>query len=174
MRTLLILLTVCLQTAFAAEPLNSMRVHDLSQRSESVVRGHVLHQRMEFDQNGVWTVAMVRVTETLQGPVQPIREVRVPGGRLEDLEVMVARAPKLIPGDDVLLFLKGDQIVGLGEGAFVIDQERVWRALDAWTFVRPTLQTTAEGPDASVELAKVRNQLSGDHASSDHPSSVAN
>lgn len=155
----------------AAQAISPTTVASLGDKAESVVRGEVLHQRMDHDQNGIWTVALVRVTETLQGSHQPIMEVRVPGGRLKDLEVMVARAPRLLPGDDVLLFLQGDQIVGLGAGAFVIHQNRVWQALDAWTFGHADERG---GGAPSLALSDVRTELSRAYASSAHPSSIAN
>ena len=157
--------------AAQADELSPQVVQTLSARAESVVLGEVLHQRLDHDIDGIWTIAMVRVTETLQGASGPIREVRVPGGRLEDLEVMVAKAPRLLPGDEVLLFLKGDRIVGLGEGAFVIHQDRAWRALDAWTFGRADQRKTLT---SSLELSKVRTQLNRDDASSVRPSSAVN
>ena len=171
-RVLLAIFTVCLQTAAAAEPLSQVEVETLGKRAETVVRGHVLHQRLEINQNGVWTIAMVRVTETLQGTEVLIREVKVPGGRIDDLEIMVARAPKLAPGDDVLLFLKGDRIVGMGEGAFVIDEDRIVRPLDAWTFIQAQPKSSAEA--SFTTLADVRSQLSLADASSARPSSVSN
>jgi len=153
-----------------ADALLPVTVQTLGARAESVVRGEVLHQRLEHDQDGIWTIAMVRVTETLQGDPVPVKEVRVPGGRLQDLEIMVARAPRLLPGDEVLLFLKGDRIVGLGEGAFVIHQERVWRALDAWSFG----PSYSRGLSAeSLSISRVRNALSCADASSARPSSAA-
>ena len=176
----LIFLAGLVQTAHATDPLTPMVVQSLSERAESVVRGEVLHQRLELNRDGVWTVAMIRVTETLRGAAVPIVEVRVPGGRLADLEVKVARSPQLLPGDDVLLFLKGDRIVGLGEGALMIAQERAWRAMDAWTFIRPHEQDTQSAGSmvqsalSSVTMAAVRAQLSRVASSSERPSSIGN
>lgn len=168
MNLLLALLVGVLAPAHA-ENISPVTVQTLGAKAESVVRGEVLHQRLSHDQHGIWTIAMIRVTETLQGPTVPVMEVRVPGGRLEDLEIMVARAPRLLPGDDVLLFLKGDRIVGLGEGAFVIHHDRVWRALDAWSFGRADRRSDAT---ASLALSSVRDQFSRVDASSDRPSSA--
>ena len=79
MGVFLVLLTTWICTAQANDPVTPTVVQDLSERAETVVRGEVLHHRLMLDQDGVWTIAMIRVTETLQGTAAPIREVRLPG-----------------------------------------------------------------------------------------------
>ena len=158
--------------AQAEEPaLSEREVTQLSTKAEAVVRGEVLAQRLEHDHTGIWTIATVRVTETMQGSAPIVTEVRVPGGKLNDMEVMVARAPRLLPGDEVLLFLKGDRIVGLDQGAFVVHDNQIWQALDPWTFGHAAKRSTAT---ASLDLDRVRQAVNRADASSDHPSSGGN
>jgi len=142
-----------------------------------VVMGEVLTHRMELDQDGLWTVAMVRVTETLQGDHRPAIEVRVPGGHLRDMEISVSRAPDLVPGDQVLLFLDDDRVVGFGQGAFVVTEGKAWRSLHAWAFDNPKRLDTKAGDEAYytwLTVTEVRAVFSRASASSGHPSSVEN
>ena len=59
------LMAICTPTK--ASPLSERAVTDLSARAQTVVRGEVLAQRLEHDQAGIWTIATVRVTETMRG-----------------------------------------------------------------------------------------------------------
>ena len=163
------LMAIC--TPSMANALSEQEMTNLSAKAQTVVRGEVLAQRLEHDQTGIWTIATVRVTETMQGSSPIVTEVRVPGGKLNDMEVMVARAPRLLTGDDVLLFLKGDRIVGLGQGAFVVHNNQIWQALDPWTFGNAAKRSTAT---ASLDLDTVRKAVSGADASSARPSSTGN
>ena len=77
----------------AATPNNPpIPIDTLAEQADQVIMGSVLTTRNNVDADGLWTVATVRVAETLRGKPQMIVEVRVPGGHLEDLEMDVMEA----------------------------------------------------------------------------------
>ncbi len=149
-----------------AEPVhNSIPIDDLTNQSDMVIVGAVLTTRDNLDADGLWTVATVRVAETLRGSPEMVVDVRVPGGRIDDFEMQVMGAPTLIPGDEVLLFLNGDRVVGFGQGAFVVSEERAWRAIKDWGFMHPSrlnARGAAEDYYVSLDLRTVREQVSNE------------
>ena len=102
-------------------------ITELSAQADRVVLGEVLTTRTVREKNNAFTVATVRVWETLQGKDDPIVEVRLPGMMLAKHDLLVHGQAKLIPGFEMLLFLQGEQVVGMGAGAFVIFGKKAWR-----------------------------------------------
>ena len=60
----------------------------------------------------------------------------------------------------MLLFLRGDQLVGMGAGAFVVQDNKAWKNRFEWTYADPK----TSGPHAnelyvSHEMETVRSAL---------------
>lgn len=110
----------------------------LAERADRVIRGEVLTTRTERTQMGPTTVATVRVAETMRGEHELVTEVRVPGGQLDGVRVQVNGAPRLIEGDELVLFLRGDFIVGLDQGALIVGGDHAWRPGRLGAFAAPT------------------------------------
>lgn len=150
-------------TAHAGSATKDIPIDDLTSKSDRIIMGSVLTTRDNMDADGLWTVATVRVAETLRGAPAMVLDVRVPGGRIDNFEMQVMGAPTLVPGDDVLLFLSGDRVVGFGQGAFVVTEKRAWRAIKDWGFMHPS-RLDARGSDedyyVSLDLQTVRAQVS--------------
>jgi len=158
--TALLTLSPARATTYAEE----FDLDDLSTRAERVVLGDVLTIRYESDRAGFWTVAAIRVTETLRGRPEPVVEVRVPGGRIDDMELTVAGAPRLIEGYEVLLFLDGDHVVGLGQRAFVVMSDAAWRNASDDVFTNPRMEQELTEKDVgdkytTYSLADVRRAV---------------
>ena len=121
----------CLLTAYASPstPITELEspIKTLSAQADRVVLGEVLATRNVQKDENRFTVATVRVWETLQGEEDPIVEVRLPGAMLAQNDLLVHGQAKLIPGFEMLLFLQGEQVVGMGAGAFVIFGKKAWR-----------------------------------------------
>jgi hypothetical protein len=133
---------------------------ELATIADSVVRGKVLTTRTQRESENTYTVATIRVLETLRGPPRPVVEVRLPGAMLDDKDLQVHGQAKLIEGYEVLLFLKGDQLVDMGAGAFVVIDGQAWRSEYAWTYVNPkTVGKHVESYYVSHELEAVRSSL---------------
>jgi len=121
-----------------------------------------LTTRDSLEPDGLWSIATIHVAETLRGEAEMLVEVRVPGGRIQDIEMQVRGAPVLIPGDNVLLFLSGDRVVGFGQGAFVVTEQRAWRTLKDWVFMHPDRLNARSPIDnfyVSLDMSTVRERL---------------
>lgn len=140
MYALLLTALLAVAPARATTYAEKLDLDELSSRAERVVIGEVLATRYDATGAGIWTVATIRVTETLRGRPEPVVEVRVPGGRVNDMELTVAGAPRLIEGYQVLLFLDGEHVVGLGQGAFVVLSDTAWRNVSDDVFTNPRME----------------------------------
>jgi hypothetical protein len=65
---------------------------------------------------------------------------------------------RLIQGHEVLLFLAGNQIVGMGQGAFVVDAEQIWRGNRPWVLPHPA-NLSAKTGDAPYYTAHAMEEV---------------
>ncbi len=121
----------------AASTQTEMDLAELSARADRVISGEVLTQRVESTPTGVYTFVSVMVEETLRGRPALVIDVRIPGGKFGDIDVVVPGTPDFIDGTHVLLFLAGSHIVGMDDGAFVLEGERIWRPIEGERFINP-------------------------------------
>ncbi len=145
---------------FAALASPSAPIHELKDQADRVVMGEVLTTRTQRDEHNAYTVATVRVWETLQGNEDPIVEVRLPGAMLPEHDLTVYGQAKLLPGLEVLLFLQGYQVVGMGAGAFVLLGKRAYRSSNPRMATDPkTVGRHAETLYVSHEVDAVREAM---------------
>lgn len=120
-------------------------IEELSERSESVVAGEVIAVRSEVRDGSPWTVATVLVDEHLQGDAAPMVEASWPGGRIGDVELVVAGSPSVVVGEDTVVFLtESGRVVGLSQGVLHMEDGVAWRDLSHVGFV----DGTPAGPEA--------------------------
>ena len=120
-------------------------IEAMSDRSEAVVAGEVLALRTEVRDGSPWTVATVLVEEELRGDPGPMVDVAWPGGRIGDVELVVAGSPALVVGQETVVFV-GDsgRVVGLSQGVLHLEDGVAWRDLTHVGFV----EGAPEGPEA--------------------------
>jgi len=104
-----------------------MGIPDLVDHSALVLEARVLSSRAVESEGFIETEYLLQVDRTFQGPDEPYRSVRIPGGVLEDGRGMVlAGMPRITEGEDLLLFLSPEgstglrMPVGLAQGKFRI------------------------------------------------------
>ena len=132
----------------------------LDEQADRVIVGEVLTTRTQREPTNIYTVATVRVWETLRGHDDPIVEVRLPGAMLKTHDLSVYGQAQLLPGFDVLLFLQGQQVVGMGAGAFVLLGKRAWKNKRPGLAADPkTVGRHAESLYVSHDLDEVRAAL---------------
>jgi hypothetical protein len=117
----------------------SLDPKQLAQVSTAVIVGEVLTQRVQADSGGISTYVTIMVNDTLKGNKSDVIDVRVPGGSFGNLKAIVPGTPKFINDTEVLLFLNGTTIVGIDDGAMIIEGGRAWRAVNNKEFTLPHL-----------------------------------
>jgi len=114
-------------------------IRQLSKAATTVVIGEVLTQRVEINSGEISTYITIIVDETLKGRQREAIDIRVPGGRFDDVEVIIPGTPKFINDTRVLIFANGSTIVGIDDGAMIIEGDRAWRCANDKEFILPHL-----------------------------------
>ena len=130
-----------------------MDVSELTLNSELVIEAHVLSAVAVQAGVQIETEFLLEVRRTFVGEDLPYRVIRVPGGVLEDGRgMLLAGMPSIVPGEDALLFLRGEapsgvrMPVGLAQGKFSIVQRPGGRK----TLVRDSAGMTLVHPDSGA------------------------
>ena len=153
----MMMMLMCVVAAMAGP---TMQLDSLADEADRVVVGEVLDNRTEKDKDTSWTVSTIRVLETLRGDAAPVIEVRLPGAELKTHDLLVHGQTQLIEGHEVLLFLRGDQLVGMGAGAFVVQDNKAWKSRYDWSYADPkTSGQYAQELYVSHEMEKIRSTL---------------
>ena len=99
----------------------------LARRADVIVRGTAKSTVASLTEDGkqIHTVATVRVASVLKGVPASEIEVRTPGGTIGDIAQIVHGAPRLIEGQEVILFLhrvseRRFTIEGFAQGKFEV------------------------------------------------------
>ena len=121
----------------AASYSQATSIENLAERSDRVVLGEVISTSTGPTTRGIETIALIEVHETMRGEQAAFTEVRVPGGSMGGVELHVSGAPRLIEGDEVLLFLVNGRITGLGQGALIVAGDTAWRPGRLGAFAAP-------------------------------------
>jgi len=101
-------------------------VEGLARASDAVVRGTVEASASRFTADGrqIYTFAEIRTAAVWRGTAPTRAVVRVPGGAVGDVGMLVPGAPRFTPGEEVVLFLRRagavHLLVGLAQGKFAV------------------------------------------------------
>lgn len=119
-RILLAAICASLPVALGATVLVPIEFRELVTVSTAIVHGRVTDVRAEWidGRRAIETVVTLDAREYLKGNLGGTVSVRVPGGQIGRYRTIFVGAPALHAGDDLVLFLRGDRIVGLNQGAF--------------------------------------------------------
>lgn len=107
-----------------------LSLEELSARAEQVVVGEVTSLGQEMQDGLPWTVATLRVEDSLKGKSSTTLTLRYPGGMLPGgVEYRVVGTPTLYEGDEVVAFVQNGSPVALAQGVLRIqDEHHLWTA----------------------------------------------
>jgi len=157
-RLLLSLAGACLPVAVGATVLVPIEFREMVGISTVIVHGRVADLRAEWmdGRRSVETLVTVAASEYLKGnlTVDSI-VVRVPGGQLGRYRTVFVGAPEFRVGDEVVLFLHGNRIVGLSQGAFrVVPDAQTGRP----TVVSPIVMAASVDTGESIVRGDLRRK----------------
>jgi hypothetical protein len=102
----------------------------LLSKGDTVVRGEVLNTSAGLAPDGlIWTTVTLEVDEALDQSNERLVEFRIPGGTVDDLTLSIPGGPRFQEGQDVLVFLDDDRLLGFGQGAFLVEDDIAFRGL---------------------------------------------
>src|ERR1700730_15716429 len=120
------LLLLCLAPSVAPLPggsLEALSLDELAQKSTLILRANVLGSYTDFRGSVIYTHWKLQVVESLKGADPSAVEVLVPGGSAGRFHQDVPGAPRLMAGNEYLLFLWTSKsgatyVTGLSQGVF--------------------------------------------------------
>jgi hypothetical protein len=135
------LFLLCLAAWLAPLPaaiLERLSLDELTRQSTAIVRAKAVGSYAEFHGSMIYTQWKLEVADRWKGPDRSTLEVLIPGGRTRVLHQDVAGAPKLLTGNEYLLFLWTSKsgatyITGLSQGLFELEKS----ANNEWIVSRP-------------------------------------
>ena len=146
---LLVLLTFVITSASFAV-VKKMEMSELRDASSDIIVGRVMSYESAWDGNLIYTYYNVKVLDKVKGTPPEFVTVRVPGGEVDDVMLVVSDTPALESGEDAFLFLKrnngASDVTGWFQGKYAVKNGKV----------EDTGLTVPEFKDAVVKGEKTR------------------
>jgi len=119
-RLLLLAVLVSVPVAVHATVLAPIEFRELVTISSVIVHGRVTDAHGEWTdgRRTVETLVTISANDYLKGDLGGSFTIHVPGGQLGRYRTVFVGAPEFRAGDEVVLFLRANRIVGLSQGAF--------------------------------------------------------
>jgi hypothetical protein len=123
-----LLIALFLVAQLNATTLVRMDLNALAHSAEIIVRARCIHSEVRWDSQSIWTFDDFDVLETLKGASSQILRLRLPGGRMDHMEVKVEGVPMFAIGEEAVLFVErtsaGDYgVTSWAQGTFRIHRE---------------------------------------------------
>ncbi|MFH0900919.1 MAG: matrixin family metalloprotease [Pseudomonadota bacterium] len=134
-----------------------LSVVDLARNAQVVVRGKVLENHSVRIRGRLYTDSRVTVEDCLKGTCGTEVTVRRLGGELDGEGLVVEGAAALLPGAEVVLFLRARRdgamaVVGMAQGMMAVDRDIRGRAV---RLIRDTRGISVVGPNGAVRMGDV-------------------
>src|SRR5579863_4359564 len=158
------LLLLCFAPWVAPLPgatLERLSLNDLIQKSTDIVRGTLIGSYADFRGTVIYTHFKLQVTDRWKGASQSSVEVLVPGGAARGFRQDVTGAPKLVTGQDYLLFLWTSKsgatyLTGWGQGVLNLTKDGTGNLVAS----RPAIDETILDPSTWLVVKDEGLQMS--------------
>jgi len=116
---------VCCVAPLPGSTLQQLSLDDMIQKSTMIVRGQTQVTSSAFRGSLIYTHYRVQIAEVLKGPAATEIDVAVPGGTSSGTTQSFSGAPRLVNGQEYVLFLWTSksgltQVIGLSQGLFAV------------------------------------------------------
>lgn len=149
-RLLLLVALVSVPGVVRATVLVPIEFRELVTVSSVIVHGRVTDAHGEWTdgRRRVETLVTISASDYLKGDLGSTFTIHVPGGQLGRYRTVFVGAPEFRAGDEVVLFLRANRIVGLSQGAFrVVPDAQSGRPIVVSPIV---MSTNFDAPEAVV------------------------
>ena len=146
-----------------------MDLNALAHSAEIIVRARCTHSETRWESQSIWTFDDFDVLETFKGASPQILRVRLPGGRVDHLEVKVEGVPRFAVGEETILFVEktsaGDYgVTSWAQGTFRIHREangdaRLTQDTSHFAVFDPHTRQFATAGVRNVPISDFREQL---------------
>ena len=125
---------------------------EMTDLAHDVISGTVTNLTPESKDGLIVTTVTVQIKHNYVGNKQRNFTFEIPGGTLNGVTLSVPGAPTFNEGEDVLLFLDHNQVVGFGQGAYAIGQDGLASRTLEGADVPETADTSANLLDPALDL----------------------
>ncbi len=143
-------------------------LNDLTAEADSIVTGKVVNKESYWENGKIFTDVTISVGENIKGKPENKIIVQVQGGVVGDIYAQVSDVPLFENNEEVLLFLKGNKVVGWNQGKFTIKNDKVKENDKSVTEfidnIRQNLQPSAESEEKEVDISEAYEKLDAGYA----------
>jgi hypothetical protein len=164
-----LLLAIALVVEVRATTIVRMDLNALAHSAEIIVRARCTHTEIRWESQSIWTFDDFDVLETFKGTSSQTLRVRLPGGRVNHLEVKVEGVPQFAIGEEAILFVErtsaGDYgVTSWAQGTFRIHREangdaRLTQDTSHFSVFDPRTRQFATAGVRNVPINDFREQL---------------
>jgi hypothetical protein len=123
-----LLLAIALVVEVSATTIVRMDLNALAHSAEIIVRARCTHSEARWESQSIWTFDDFDVLETFKGASPQTLRVRLPGGRVDHLEVKVEGVPRFAIGEETILFVERTSAGDFGVTSWAQGTFRIHRA----------------------------------------------
>ena len=153
----LLSLVLLVPTSPRSSTVVALDIGALTERADRVVRAKV-HSTENWRDGIVWTRVTLEVTEEWLGAGPALVEIVQPGGTVPGFGTLVFGVPSFAEGEDVVVFLEDDRVLGLAQGKFRVsaagELARDLRQLSLARVGRHRAPSSLAAPKTLVELRR--------------------
>jgi hypothetical protein len=167
------LLLLCLAPWAAPLPgatLERLSLDELAQKSTQILRAKALGSYTDFRGSVIYTHWKLQIEDRLKGADQAAVEVLIPGGSAGRFHQEVPGAPRLLAGNEYLLFLwtsksGSNYVTGLSQGVFELSKNGgdsiATRAASSETMLDPATWLPVSDPGIQMLYSDITARISG-------------
>jgi len=146
--------------ADAVEYAEILPIGTLVEAADQAVQGQVVQTSSEWGNDGlIYTRVVLDAEDRLYQTAEPTTSFLVPGGEIGDVRLTVPGVPTFAVGEDVLVFLMEDRLLGLGQGTFRLHDGILERAVDKKPLQAPVRHVLGD-PDEARGCSQERMMVS--------------
>lgn len=131
-------------------------LNDMTTEADIIVTGKVVNKESYWENGKIFTDVTVLVGEKIKGSPKNEIKVQVRGGIVGHVYAQVSDVPLFEDNEEVLLFLKGNQVVGWDQGKYSIKTDKIIENDELVTEfidnIKKNLQASTENKKKEVDI----------------------
>ena len=143
-------------------------LNDMTTEADSIVTGKVVNKESYWENGKIFTDVTVSVGEKIKGRPENEIKVKVQGGIVGDVYAQVSDVPLFEDNEEVLLFLKGNQVVGWDQGKYSIKTDKIIENDELVTEfidnIKKNLQASTENKKNEVDIIEAYEKSNAGYA----------
>ena len=125
-------LVLALPCQVSATIIRQLSLEQMVEAADTIVVGEVVEVESAWEKRRIYTHVRIAVEQSLKGEPTAELSIRLLGGSVGDVEMIIAGQPTFKPGEKTLLFLRAQgqgqgrmhYMVGMAQGKFTVELDR--------------------------------------------------